>query len=151
MIENIEDLKDFLNNPDNNDVDINSLEIYGKSLLYVACENGDYKIIEILLKRGADPNIYDHNGQSALDLANNHSNSVIAHVISNFTNSNSNNDDPSEDFQVTSATSNYSDDQSITLVISNNSSAPTAMATSNILEDSQETGRASGYFEGSNI
>lgn len=41
------------------DADINFRDKYGKSALMYACEAGNYKLVDLLLEKKADPNLID--------------------------------------------------------------------------------------------
>ena len=64
---------------------INSFDKYGKSPLMYASEFGFYDIVEILIEKGADINMIDKTGKSALILAvkNNHLLTVETILTSN--------------------------------------------------------------------
>ena len=60
-INSIEDIIDegFLDEQDNN----------GKTALHIAAEYGNYIFIDIILKKGGNPNLKDNNGQTPLHIA----------------------------------------------------------------------------------
>ena len=41
----------------------------GKTLLHVACEDGYFGLLELLLEYGADPNLEDNDGDTPIDYA----------------------------------------------------------------------------------
>ncbi|KAH8120309.1 ankyrin repeat-containing domain protein [Phellopilus nigrolimitatus] len=53
----------------NPDVDINGLDEFGFTALHLACDRGSVRIVELLIRKGADVGIKDEDGFSALDLA----------------------------------------------------------------------------------
>ena len=60
-INSIEDIIDegFLDEQDNN----------GKTALHIAAEYGNYIFIDIILKKGGNPNLKDNNGQTPLHIS----------------------------------------------------------------------------------
>lgn len=55
-------LNEYLKNFGN----INHVDRYGKTMLYLACCEGRMEVVKFLLKNGADPNICTHDGENIL-------------------------------------------------------------------------------------
>ena len=51
------------------EVDVDSLDVDGRSPLFYSCEFGCERIVEMLLQAGADPTIEDYDGQTPLSIA----------------------------------------------------------------------------------
>ena len=81
-----EDLESYLSLKSiDKQIDINTVYESGKTILHLAAENGRFKLVEALLKKGALFNLADKEGCSALHLAteNNHTEIVKALLNSN--------------------------------------------------------------------
>mmetsp|Transcript_98827 Transcript_98827/g.195974 ORF Transcript_98827/g.195974 Transcript_98827/m.195974 type:complete len:187 (+) Transcript_98827:101-661(+) len=52
-----------------NSADVNARDVWGRTMLFHAINNGNLSIIALLLLAGADPTRTSHAGQSALDFA----------------------------------------------------------------------------------
>lgn len=62
-------------------VDINAVDISGKTPLYWACDQGHFPMVEWLLRHGANVNIHDHNGHTPLMTASRDGNLHILHHL----------------------------------------------------------------------
>lgn len=49
-------------------IDLNKRDVDGNTLLHKACEYSDLWVIKLLLKRGANPSLFNKFGQSSISL-----------------------------------------------------------------------------------
>jgi ankyrin repeat protein len=70
---------------EHNNIDVNSVNEMGQSLLMIAACSGRTQLVEELIKQGAKPDHKDFNGNSALDYAMSGKNSRIIKAIKNAT------------------------------------------------------------------
>lgn len=53
----------------NNNIDINAQDVYGQTLLMIACQRGHVDIVKLLLRHGAHVHVRDEDGLTALQIA----------------------------------------------------------------------------------
>lgn len=63
------------------DVDVNSISEYGRTPLFLPCSKGDGQIVALLLEHGADPNVTDDNGHTAITVARQRGHKQIAQML----------------------------------------------------------------------
>lgn len=63
------------------DVDVNSISEYGRTPLFLPCSEGDGQIVALLLEHGADPNVTDDNGHTAITVARQRGHKQIAQML----------------------------------------------------------------------
>lgn len=64
-----------------NDANINYADSEGSTYLIRAVENGDYRLVSFLLEHGANKNIKNSKGETALSIAKRTNNSAIIDIL----------------------------------------------------------------------
>ncbi len=68
---------------DHNNIDVNSINEMGQSLLMIAASSGKVELVEELLKKGAKPDLKDFYNDDVLEYAKSSGNSKILNIIKN--------------------------------------------------------------------
>ncbi len=74
-----EEVREFFQN-----VDINTINEDGKTILHIACEFNQVDIVKLAIELGVDKNIRDHDGRNALNYAKLSGNNTIIKLIQDY-------------------------------------------------------------------